>query len=69
MASTMESKEFEVEMVKPTLKREEEGGEENLDLKEPEEINENVEYSYESHRSPFPEGECLFTIFIKNCEY
>lgn len=56
MASTMESKVPEVETVTPTLKREEEGGEDNPELKEPEEVIENVEYSYESHRSPFPEG-------------
>lgn len=61
MADTMDSKELEVEKVTPTVKMEEEGGEETSDLKEPEEIIENVEYSYESHRSPFPEGECSFT--------
>ncbi|CAI7641429.1 unnamed protein product [Penicillium pancosmium] len=55
MADTMDSKELEVEKVTPTVKMEEEGGEETSDLKEPEEIIENVEYSYESHRSPFPE--------------
>lgn len=60
MAITMESKGPEVETINPTLKREEEGGEETLDLKEPEEVVENVEYSYESHRSPFPEGEGFF---------
>lgn len=56
MATTIEPKESEVEKINLSLKREEEGGEETLDLKEPEEVVENVEYSYESHRSPFPEG-------------
>jgi hypothetical protein len=68
MADTMESKELEVETVTPTMKMEEEGGEETPDLKEPGEAIENVEYSYESHRSPFPEGEfsspALWTLIL-----
>lgn len=59
----MESKEVDSETVKPLpINADEEvgeGGLENVELKSEQE-NENVEYSYESNRSPFPEGKHIF---------
>ena len=56
----METKEMEPEKIKPVpVNSDEEIGEgrlDNAEIKEEGEGNENVEYSYESHRSPFPEG-------------
>lgn len=58
----MDSKELETDTIKPALVREdEEVGEGRLDKIEldKDEENKDEEFSYESHRSPFPEGECI----------
>lgn len=55
----MDSKELDTETIKPALiPTDEEVGEGHLDKIELEkdEENTNEEFSYESHRSPFPEG-------------
>lgn len=55
----MDTKEAETETVKPVpISADEEIGEGRFDKVEAESDNqdENVEYSYESNRSPFPEG-------------
>jgi DNA-directed RNA polymerase subunit K/omega len=55
----MDSKQVEAETIKPVLGADEEVAEGKLDNLEPEKDDENKdeEFSYESHRSPFPEGE------------
>lgn len=55
----MDSKELKAEAVKPVLANaDEEVGEGRLDKAEIDaaEVNTNEEFSYESNRSPFPEG-------------
>jgi hypothetical protein len=55
----MDSKELDIETIKPALKTDEEVSEGQLDKFELEKNDEiiNEEFGYESHRSPFPEGE------------
>jgi hypothetical protein len=58
----MSSKELPTDTIKPTLVGvDEEVAEGRLDkIKlEKDDENTNEEFSYESHRSPFPEGACL----------
>jgi len=61
----MDSKELDTETIKPVLVRaDEEVAEGRFDKIELEK-NENTdeEFSYESHRSPFPEGECIVQLW------
>jgi hypothetical protein len=57
----MDSKALDTETIKPALlPTDEEVGEgrlEKIEIEKDEE-NTNEEYSYESHRSPYPEGDC-----------
>lgn len=58
----MSSKELDTDIIKPALvgayEEVVEGRLDQINLEKDEE-NTNEEFSYESHRSPFPEGACL----------
>lgn len=58
----MYSKEHDTDTIKPALVRADEevveGRLDEINLEKDDE-NKNEEFSYDSHRSPFPEGACL----------
>jgi hypothetical protein len=60
----MDSKELDTEIKPVPVRADEEIGEGRLHTAELDgEENTNEEFSYESHRSPFPEGECIVRLW------